>query len=173
MKHVQTGMCINDTSIIVTEGLWGNMSYLELYNNCLDQSAQFHFVDTSAMLNLKRPGCLHPLHFDRRPDLLLLWVASISEVEKGNSCDQKLAIAQTSWGGLSVQYEHDRYRGTPHTHCADPKADQGLADQGINSYIGLTTDCSDSHTRRFNFGKFLATFHVLPLYDIKKIMHRL
>ena len=113
VKHVKTGMCVNDTSIISIEGKWGNMSYLEPSNNCLDPAAQFRFVDTSVMLNLKRPGCLHPLP-NHNPDWLALWVASFSEIELGNSCDQNLAITQTSWGGLS----------TKTSGCAEPKTDQ-------------------------------------------------
>ena len=142
MKHVQTGMCINDTSIIQSKGPWGNMSYLELSNNCLDPAAQFKFVNTSAMLNLKRHGCLHPLR-----ELLALWVASVWEL--GQSCNDGLAIYQTSWGGLS----------TKDGRCADPKTDKKHADKGIDSYIGLTRDCRDNQNGRFNFGKILMSPH--------------
>ena len=171
MKHVQTGMCINDTSIISIAGSWGNMSYLELSNNCLDPAAQFRFVDTSAMLNLKRPGCIHPLYAitnKKRFDLLPLWVASVSEIEKGNSCNQKLAINQTSWGGLSVQYRRDKRRNFQ-TWCAVPKTDQSLAhNQGIDPYFGLIQDCDDNQNKRFNFGKFSVSSHTLPFYTIKQ-----
>ena len=160
VKHVQTGMCINDTSIIITKGSWGNMSYLELSNNCLDLAAQFRFVNTSAMLNLKRPGCLHPLHGEN-PNFLALWVASFSEIELGNSCSQKLAITQTSWGGLSIKP----------SRCAEPKTDQRFADQGINSYVGLNQDCNDNQNRRFNFGKILVSSHTLPFCDIKQKLY--
>ena len=63
MKHAQTGMCINDTRKLhqKTES-WGNVSFVELSNNCLDPAAQFRFRDNGAMLNLKRPGCLFPIH---------------------------------------------------------------------------------------------------------------
>ena len=149
VKHVKTGMCVNDTSIIIEKDeSWGNMSFLELSNNCLDPTAQFRFVDTNAMLNLKRPGCLHPLYTkSNRLDLLGLWVASVSEIEQGKSCNQKLAITQTSWGGLSVQY--DRSGRNSRTSCENPKTDQGLANQGINSYTGLTTNCSHNQNERF------------------------
>ena len=60
MKHVQTEMCINDTRILQASGFWGNLSFVELSSNCLDPAAQFRFRDNSAMLNLKRPGCLSP-----------------------------------------------------------------------------------------------------------------
>ena len=133
------------------------MSYLELSNNCLDPAAQFRFVNTGAMLNLKRPGCIHPLYTKintKRLYLLPLWVASVSE--KGNSCNQGLAVTQTSWGGLSVQYRSQ-------TWCAVPKTDQSLANnQGIDPYFGLTQDCSDAKNKRFNFGKFLVSSHTLP-----------
>ena len=62
MKHVKTGMCIIDTRIIQGNGAWGNLTFVELSNNCLDPVAQFRFRDNSAMLNLKRPGCLSPLY---------------------------------------------------------------------------------------------------------------
>ena len=152
MKHVKTRMCVNDTTILTTKGSWGNMSYLELSNNCLDPAAQFRFVNTSAMLNLKRPGCLHPAKY-KSLDLLLLWVASFREIELGNSCSQKFAITQTSRGGLSAQYKQ-------RTWCAVPKT-QSL------TYFGLTQNCNDAENKRFNFGKFLVSSHTLPFYDIK------
>ena len=171
VKHVKTGMCINDTSTIAGRGPWGNMSYLELSNNCLDPAAQFRFVDTSAMLNLKRPGCLHPAHIYGRLDLLVLWVASVSEIEKGNSCYQKLAINQTSWGGLSLQ-NNQGGKLNFETWCAVPKTDQPLSDnQGIDPYFGLTQNCSDAKNKRFNFGKFLVSSHTLPFYDIKQKLY--
>ena len=153
VKHVKTGMCINDTSIIIRKGSWGNTTFLDLSNNCLDPAAQFRFVDTSAMLNLKRPGCLHPL-----PGSLALWVASFSQIELGNSCNDDLAINQTSWGGLS----------TKPSRCAEPKTDDRFTHRGINSYIGLNQDCDDNQNRRFNFGKILVSSHTLPFYDIKQ-----
>ena len=169
MKHVKTGMCVNDTSIISTEGSWGNMSYLELSNNCLDPAAQFRFVDTSAMLNLKRPGCIHPLYTKinkKRFDLLPLWVASVNEKE--NSCNQKLAITQTSWGGLSVQYRRNE-EGKFQTWCAVPKTDQSLADnQGIDPYFGLTQNCNDAENKRFNIGKILVSSDTLPFFIFNK-----
>ena len=161
VKHVQTGMCINDTSIIHSKGSsWGNMSFLQLSNNCLDPAAQFRFVNTSAMLNLKRPGCLHPLPV-RNPTWLALWVASVSQIELGHSCYQELDITQTSWGGLS----------TKSSRCAEPKTDQRFANRGINSYIGLNQDCNDNQNRRFNFGKILVSSHTLPFYDIKQKLY--
>ena len=159
MKNVQTDMCINDTSTIITKGEWGNTSYLEFSNNCLDPAAQFRFVDTSAMLNLKRHGCLHPLYTKinkKRFDLLPLWVASVSEIENGNSCHKKYAITQNSWGSLDVQH---RMKDNTKTWCAVHKTNQPLS---------LTQDCDDNQNTRFNFGKFVVSSHTLPFYDIKK-----
>ena len=44
VKHVKTGMCINDTSAITGNFISGNMSYVGLSNNCLDPAAQFRGV---------------------------------------------------------------------------------------------------------------------------------
>ena len=112
------------------------------------------------MLNLKRPGCLHPLP-SKNPDWLALWVASVSEIKLGHSCYQELAITQTSWGGLS----------TKPSRCAEPKTDQRFAGEGINSYTGLNQDCNDNQNRRFNFGKILVTSRTLPFYDIKQKLY--
>ena len=161
VKHVQTGMCINDTSIIYSKGSWGNMSFLQLSNNCLDPAAQFRFVDTSAMLNLKRPGCLFPLP-GNNPYWLALWVASFSEIKLGRSCNDGLAINQTSWGGIL---------STKYSRCAERKTDQRFAGQGISSYIGLNQDCNDNQNRRFNFGKILVSSHTLPFCDIKQKLY--
>ena len=157
VKHVKTGMCINDTSIIMGDFSWGNMSYLELSINCLDPAAQFLFVNTGAMFNLKRPGCLHPLPINN-PDFLALWVASVSEIERGNSCDDRFAITQTSWGGLS----------TKNSRCAVPKADKRLANEGIDPYIATASDCNDNQNGRFNFGKILLSSHTLPFMILNK-----
>ena len=53
VKHVQIGMCINDTSVLETDASWGNLTFVELSNNCLDPAAQSRFLDNSAMFNLK------------------------------------------------------------------------------------------------------------------------
>ena len=158
VKHEQTGMCINDTRIIQSEGSWGNLSYVEPSNNCLDPAAQFRFRDNGAMLNLKRPGCLNPRYragSGHWLDVFYLYVHS-----KGlntEACRERVdrntdpAITQTSWGGLSVKYKEYR-KNTVQTMCAVPKTDPRLA---IDTYIGLTTSCSDAGNKRFNFGKFL------------------
>ena len=163
MKHVQTGMCINDTRIIQSSGSWGKMSFVELSNNCLDPAAQFRFRDNGAMLNLKRPGCLFPNYRAGSGffiDMFYLYVNS-----KGldtEACRERVdrntdpAITQTSWGGLSVRYTRDRRR-TLETMCVVPKTYQRLVNNpGIDPYIGWTRDCTDAENKHFNFGKFLS-----------------
>ena len=130
MKHVQTGMCIHVTSVPHVTASWGNLSYVELSNNCLDPAAQFRFLDNSAMFNLERKSC-----FEGKLSVLYFLLAADPS---GNCRDRDHAITQTSWGGLSV-YEVD----SGQTWCAVPKT---------NTYIGLTT-CSDTENKRFNFGK--------------------
>ena len=153
MKHVQTGMCIIDTRIIQSSGSWGNMSFAEVSNNCLDPAAQFRFLDNGAMLNLKRPGCLFPFSkagTGRLIDMFYLYVNSkgldteACREHVGRNTDP--AITQTAWGGLSVKYQSK-------TQCAVPKTDSRLQ---IDTYIGLTTSCSDAEDKRFNFGKFIS-----------------
>ena len=165
LKHVQTGMCINDTRIIHSRGSWGNLSFVELSNNCLDPAAQFRFLDNGAMLNLERPGCLYPTHkhgFGYSLDMFYLYVNY-----KGldtEACRERVdrntdpAITPTSWGPLSVKYTRDKRR-TPETMCVVPKTDERLANSpGIDPYIGWTRDCTDTEDKRFNFGKFLFRF---------------
>ena len=168
MKHVQTGMCIIDTKIIQTSGSWGNVSFVELSNNCLDPAAQFRFRDNGAMLNLKRPGCLFPTYKSRSGysiDMFYLYVNS-----KGlytEACHEHVvrntdpAITQTSWGGLSLKYTRS-WRGTLQTMCILPKTDQRLVNNpGIDPYIGWTRDCNDAEDKRFNFGKPLSVLQKL------------
>ena len=162
MKHVQTGMCINDTRIIQSEGTWGNVSFVGLSNNCLDPAAQFRFRDNGAMLNLKRPGCLFPTYKNINEflfDMFYLYVNSGGLDTE--ACRERVhrntdpAITQTSWGGLSVRYKGYR-KTTVQTWCAVPKTDSRLQ---IDPYIGLTTNCNDTEDRRFNFGKLFHHFH--------------
>ena len=130
VKHVQTGMCIYATSKIQVDAIWGKLFAVELSNNCLDPAAQFRFLDNSAMFNLERKSC-----FEGKSSVLYFLLA----IDPAGNCrDRDHAIAQTSWGGLSV-YEVD----SGQTPCAVPTT---------NTYIGLTT-CSDAEDKRFNFGK--------------------
>jgi hypothetical protein len=142
-------MCINDTRIIQTDQSWGNLTYVELSNNCLDPAAQFRFLDNSAMLNLERKACFEGTsragYGYHLPMLYLLLATDPS----ANCRDQDHAITQTSWGGLSVYYIPDKG-----TRCVVPKTHEGFSrHKGIDPYIGLTTDCSDAEDKRFNFGK--------------------
>ena len=162
MKHVQTGMCIIDTRIIQADGSWGNLSFVELFHNCLDPAAQFRFLGNGAMLSLIRPGCLFPTYkagLGYNLDTFYLYVNS-----KGldtEACAQRVdrktdpAITQTSWGGLSLRYTRDK-RNNLEAMCVVPKKDQPIANNpGIDPYIGFTRDCNDAEDKRFNFGKFL------------------
>ena len=153
MRHVQTGMCINDTRIIHSRGTWGNMAFVELSNNCLYPAAQFRFRDNGAMLNLQRPGCLFPTHRAGSGYLLEMFYLYVNS--KGldtEACAERVdrntdpAITQTSWGGLSVKHRSK-------TQCAVPNTDSRLQ---IDIYIRLTTSCSDAEDKRFNFGKFIS-----------------
>ena len=188
MKHVQTGMCINDTSIIHSHSpSWGSASFVELSNNCLDPAAQFRFRDNGAMLNLIRQGCLFATYkngFGYYRDMFYIYVDSVSldRAACAQKPDQNIyrAITQTPWGGLSVYYSRfpGYYSGgyirpaKPFQMlCAVSATYQPLADYGIDPYIGLTTDCNDAEDKRFNFGKFFyASFGALTLsYQLKKI----
>ena len=168
VKHVKTGMCVNDTSKIQSRGSYGSLSYAELTNNCLDPAAQFRFRDNGAMLNLKRQGCLSG-HFKHGSgyylDMFYIYVDAVS-LDR-SACAQRpnkkiyRAITQTSWGGLSVYYK-GRKRSRYATWCAVPKTHEPLATkQGIDPYIGLTTNCNDAKNKRFNFGKYI----FLPLFQ--------
>ena len=132
VKHVQTGMCIQVTSVPHVDAEWGKLFRVKLSNNCLDPAVQFRFLDNSAMFNLERKSC-----FEGKSSVLYFLLAKDTSL---NCRDRDHAITQTSWGGLSV---YDVYY--KQTQCAVPKT---------NTYIGLTT-CSDTEDKRFNFGKFL------------------
>jgi hypothetical protein len=148
VKHVQTGLCIHVTSVLQTNEPWGNLTFVELSNNCLDPAAQSRFLDNSAMLNLERKGCFEGTYragYGYNIPMLYLLVAT----DPSSNCrDRDHAITQTSWGGLSVYYIPDK-----RTRCAVPETNDGLRDRGIDPYIGLTTNCNDAKDKRFNFGK--------------------
>jgi hypothetical protein len=153
-------MCINDTRILQSDESWGNLSFVELSNNCLDPAAQFRFLDNNAMFNLKRKGCLEGQNRGgighNLPALYLLLTTNPS----ANCRDTDHAITQTSWGGLYVYYFHRKQ-----TRCAVPGKDDRLANQGIDPYIRLTTNCNDAEVKRFNFGK-LFLFYAVDLFDV-------
>jgi hypothetical protein len=149
VKHVQTGMCIHDTRIIQDNEVWGNLSYVELSNNCLDPAAQSRFLDNSAMFNLERKGCFEGTRRAGTGYWLPMLYLLVATNPSGNCRDQEHAITQTSWGGLSVYYRPDN-----RTRCAVPgKNDRLATNQGIDPYIALTTNCNDAEDKRFNFGK--------------------
>ena len=162
VKHVQTGLCINDTSKIQSNGSsWGSVSYVELSNNCLDPAAQFRFRDNGAMLNLKRQGCLSAHHksgFGYKIDMFYIYVDAVS-LDR-SACAQKpdkkiyRAINQTTWGGLSVYYRSD-HKTSFQTWCAVNGHYKRLAEnQGIDPYVKVTTPCTDAPEKRFHFGEF-------------------
>jgi hypothetical protein len=153
VKHVQTGMCIIDTSIIQSKGGWGSLSFVELSNNALDPAAQFRFRDSGAMLNLNRAGCLYPEDKYSGYWLDMFYLFVNERALDGSACVR--AITQTSWGGLSVYYKGHRKKSFENW-CAIPKTYEPFAaSHGIDAYIGLTTNCTDTKDKRFNFGKFL------------------
>jgi hypothetical protein len=163
VKHVLTGMCINDTSIIQSQGSkWGNVSYVELSNNCLDPAAQFRFRDNGAMLNLKRQGCFTALYKRGSGYFLDMFYIYVDAVSLDRSaCAQKpdksiyRAINQTTWGGLSVYYRRS-YKTSFQTWCAVNGHYPKLAEkQGVDPYVKLTTSCTDAPEKRFHFGEFL------------------
>ena len=149
-------MCIDDTRKIQGKNeSWGNVSYVELSNDCLDPAAQFRFLDNGAMLNLERPGCFHPLNRAGSGyglNMFFIYVSSggLDDVACSGNVDKSThpAITQTSWGGLSVKYKAS-------IQCAVKKTHKDLANnQGIDTYIGFATNCNDAEDKRFNFGKF-------------------
>jgi hypothetical protein len=150
VKHVQTGMCIHETEVIQDTYSWGILFFVELSNNCLDPAAQSRFLDNSAMFNLKRKSCFEATSRGGLYGYLLPMLYFLNATNPASNCrDTEHAITQTSWGGLSVYYLPNK-----HTQCAVPGKDVRLAtNQGIDTYIGLTTDCTDAEDKRFNFGK--------------------
>jgi hypothetical protein len=142
-------MCINDTRILQVDASWGNFSFVELSNNCLDPAAQFRFLDNSAMFNLKRKGCFEGTARAGIGYSLPMLYLHLATNPSDNCRDTDHAITQTSWGGLYVYYTNDKG-----TRCAVPGKDDRLArDQGIDTYMALTTNCADAEDKRFNFGK--------------------
>ena len=163
VKHVQTGLCINDTSIIQSQdSSWGKLFFLELSNNCLHPAAQFWFRDNGAMLNLKKQGCLSAFYKSGsgyRLDMFYLYVDafSLDRSACAQRPDQKIyrAIAQTTWGGLSVYYKGNG-KSSFQNWCAVNGHYKELAEnQGIDPYVKLTTPCTDTPDKRFHFGKLV------------------
>jgi hypothetical protein len=156
VKHVQTGMCISVTSVLQSDESWGNLSFVELSNNCLDPAAQFRFLDNSAMFNLKRKGCFEAASRSGTGYSLPMLYFLLATDSSANCRDQDHAITQTPWGGLYVYYLTGGQ-----TRCAVPKSNPRIKDQGIDPYIALTTNCNDAESKRFNFGKlFLLHAHI-------------
>ena len=148
VKHVQTGMCIHVTRILQADESWGNLSFVELSNNCIDPAAQCRFLDNSAMFNLERKGCFEGEYRGGIGYLLPMLYLLVTTRSSDNCRDKDHAITQTSWGGLSVYYLPGK-----RTRCAVPGKNDRLANQGIDPYIALTTNCNDAEDKRFNFGK--------------------
>jgi hypothetical protein len=164
VKHVQTGMCISVTSKIQIYANWGILYFVELSNNCLDPAAQSRFLDNSAMFNLERKSCFEAASRGGSGYNLPMLYLLVATDYSANCRDTDHAITQTPWGGLYVYYPQGKQ-----TWCAVPKTNAGLAtNQGIDPYIGLTTNCNGAESKRFNFGKLflLQAIYGMQLYHI-------
>ena len=150
MKHVKTGMCVNDTRVLHWRSSeWHDLSFVELSNNCLDPAAQFRFRDDGAMLNLKTQGSLTALSRDSNGYYLDIFYLHVSIHIDQHHSDK---IIQTCWGGLSTYYKGYT--------CAVPKTHKLLREnQGIDPYIGLT-NCNDTKDEHFNFGKVFRLINI-------------
>ena len=166
VKHVQTGMCIHVTSVLQTNENWGNLTFVELSNNCLDPAAQSRFLDNSAMLNFERKGCFEGTFRHGYGYYISMLYLLVATDPLANCRDQDHAITQTSWGGLSVYYKsHAQMRHR--TRCAVPETNYGLVIHAkIDRYIGLTTKCNDAEDKRFNFGKCLFSMQLIWLMSL-------
>jgi hypothetical protein len=165
-------MCINDTRIIQSNNpTWGNVSFVELSNDCLDPTAQFRFRDNGAMLNLERQGCVAAFtKYLRRIDeiedfaldMFFIYVDAVS-LDR-SACAQRpekeiyRALTQTSEGALSVNFS--RYNVSLKEYepcdiwCAVPKRHNRFTEYyGIDLFVGLTRPCDDASDKRFHFGK--------------------
>ncbi|XP_046856964.1 uncharacterized protein LOC124450352 isoform X2 [Xenia sp. Carnegie-2017] len=149
VKHLLTGMCVNDTAKIQSyDRQWGSLSFVELSDNCFDPAAQFRFLNTSAIINIKRQGCLAGFN---RPfnghnlSMFYLYIDAFSPYR--DACTASKAITPTSWGGLSTRVET-----VPTPLCAVNASFPGLRSQGVDPYLNLTQDCSDAADKRFHFG---------------------
>jgi hypothetical protein len=143
-------MCIHETGLIQKPSeTWGNLYFVELSNNCLDPAAQSRFLDNSAMFNLKRKSCFEGQARGGTGYSIPMLYMLVATDPSNNCRDRDHAITQTSWGGLSVFYFPTNLK-----RCAVPGNYDVLAtNQGIDSYIALTTDCTDAEDKHFNFGK--------------------
>jgi hypothetical protein len=101
------------------------------------------------MLNLKRKVCFEETSRDGYGYYISMLYLPVATDPSVNCRDSDHAISQTPWGGLYVYFLTGKQ-----TRCAVPKTDDRLATkQGIDTYIRLTTDCTDAEDKRFNFGK--------------------
>ncbi|XP_028397384.1 uncharacterized protein LOC114521168 [Dendronephthya gigantea] len=151
LKHVKTGKCIYATTVLESSGNWGEVLFLELSNNCLDDAAQFCNRANGAMLNLKRKGCLYAAYKygkGKKHDMLYLYVSDNLDL---SACASYRSITQTSWGGLSTYYKG--YKDSLfQTWCAVPQSNSPFRKEGIDPYIRMTKYCNEDDDKRFNFG---------------------
>ena len=133
---------------------YGNYSFVELSNNCLDPAAQIRFLDNGGMFNLKIQACFFPISRNGFGSSFGLtnfyFIPSIIWI-----CYNNNNITQTPWGGLF--WSSSTIVGTIYfAGCALPNTSKQLVEKhGVDPYIQMTTDCNDRDDKRFNFGKFL------------------
>jgi hypothetical protein len=112
------------------------------------------------MFNLERKGCLEATsRFGSGYGLDMLYMLLTSD--PSDNCAQRHVITQISWRGLYVIYKLRPW-------CVVPETDSRiLKDQGIDRYMGLTSNCNDAEDKRFNIilvSSFY--FYAVNLFDV-------
>jgi hypothetical protein len=136
LRHTQSGECIAAGSQISNTNK-SRRYWAEMVNNCLNVSAQFRYLDTELLQNIKTGGTLVSKNKNKKLRNRLFVYYGKSEQGKRFQNSSVHRMKQTDAGSLFL------YDKTVNS-CAQPNG----------RYVDLKKDgCSDVRYQKFTFGK--------------------
>ncbi len=137
LRHTQSGKCIAAGSLIF-EDKWATRYWVEMVDNCLDEKAQFRYLDSNLLQNINTGGTLTSAYQDNKyQQRLFIYDGKINTTGINLENKNEHRVKQTDAGSLFL-YD------TAVNSCAQPN--------GI--YVDQKKDgCSNATEQKFTFGK--------------------
>ena len=139
LRHTKSGKCIAGGSSFEDKNkTYADLHWAEMVNNCLNSSAQFHYLDSGLVENIEKKGTLAANYKDSQVYKTRLFIfASKNKEGKGFQTKKRHHLKQTSSQSLV-------FPGKKAESCAQPNG----------AYVHMKNGgCQNIANQKFTFGK--------------------